>query len=94
VEDCSDEPSKIAVGVPASDGLLVPSEECVDELGTTRSSVELGEHKGRDDDVLAGPRRSLHGLAHTPFGLRVRTCQSRECVAVKGDDQRPPSARS
>ena len=90
----SDEPSQVTVGVSAGDRLFVSGQESVDELGATGSSIQLREYEGRDNDVVAGPRCSLHGAAHPPFGSRVRAYQSREGFAVKGDDQRPPSARS
>ena len=94
MEHRSDEPSQVAVGISAGDRLLVSGQESVDELGAAGSSIQLREHERRDNDLVAGPRGSLHGAAHPPLGSRVRTCQRREGFAVKSDDQRPPSARS
>jgi hypothetical protein len=37
-------------------------------VGAASSSIQFREHEGRDDDVLAGPRRSFHGPAYPPFG--------------------------
>ena len=94
MEHRSDEPSQVAVCVSAGDRLLVSSQESVDELEAASSSIQLREHEGRDSDVLARPRRSLHGAAHPPFGSRVGACKRHEGFTGESDDQRPPSARS
>jgi hypothetical protein len=94
VEDRSDEPGEFPIGISAPYGINVSSQKCIDELGAASSAVQFRKHDRWNDNVSPRPGRSLHRSANSPFGCGV--WPSKDCygLAVEGDNQRPPSARS
>jgi hypothetical protein len=59
----TDDASQVPIGVPAGQRFLFPRKASVYQLIVTPSSVELGEHEGRYEDI---PAESLSGLKNPP----------------------------